>query len=125
MIRRTRFPKRGFVYLVSFDPAIGREIKKTRPAVVVSNDHMNELAETVLVMPITGGLFPYYHWIALKPPEGGVLKPSSIVTEQIRSLDKKRLQKLLGKVTSTTMTAIENAIRDHFGLPEGGVLPVQ
>jgi mRNA interferase MazF len=125
MVRKTRFPKRGFVYLVSFDPAFGREIKKTRPAVIVSNDHMNEMADTVLVMPITGGLYPYYHWIPLAPPEGGVLKPSSIITEQIRSVDKNRLQKFLGKISPTTMTQIENAIRDHFGLPEGGVLPME
>ena len=124
MARKTRFPKRGCVYLVRFDPALGREIRKTRPAVVVSNDHMNELADTVLVMPITGGEFSYYHWIPIKPPEGGVLKPSSIVTEQIRSLDKKRLTRFLGKINPATMEKIETAIRDHFGLPEGEVLPV-
>jgi mRNA interferase MazF len=55
------FPRRGSVYQVSLDPALGHEIRKTRPAVVVSNDHMNKLAATVLVMPITSGRFPYYH----------------------------------------------------------------
>jgi mRNA interferase MazF len=45
------FPRRGSVYLVQFDPAVGHEIRKTRPALVVSNDHMNQLAATVLVMP--------------------------------------------------------------------------
>jgi mRNA interferase MazF len=120
---RTAFPRRGGVYRVRFDPAEGHEIRKSRPAVVVSNDHMNELAATVLVMPITSGQYPYYHWIALQPPEGGVAKPSSIVTEQVRAVDKHRLGKQLGRVTPTTMTAIEEAIRDHFALPEGRVLP--
>ena len=117
------FPRRGGVYRVRFDPAEGHEIRKSRPAVVVSNDHMNELAATVLVMPITSGQYPYYHWIALQPPEGGVTKPSSIVTEQIRAVDKRRLAKQLGHVKAATMAAIEEAIRDHFALPEGRVLP--
>jgi mRNA interferase MazF len=55
------FPRRGSVYRVRFDRAEGHEIRKSRPAVVVSNDHMNELAATVLVMPITSGHYAYYH----------------------------------------------------------------
>lgn len=113
------FPRRGHVYRVQFDPTVGREIRKTRPAVVVSNNHMNELAATVLVMPITAGHFPYYHWIGLEPPEGGVKKPCSIVTEQIRSVDKRRLKyPALGTVKPATMKKIETTIRDHFDLPE-------
>ena len=116
------FPRRGSVYLVRFDPTVGHEIQKTRPAVVISNDHLNELAPTVLVMPITSGRFPYYHWIALNPPEGGLRKSSSIVTEQIRSVDKRRLLDYLGQVTPATMARIEAAIRDNFGLPESRVV---
>lgn len=116
------YPRRGDVFRVQFDPAVGHEIRKSRPAVVVSNNHMNELAATVLVMPITSGRFPYYHWIEIDPPEGGVSKPSSIVTEQVRAIDKRRLQQRLGAVTTATMARIEDAVRDHFGLPEGGVV---
>jgi mRNA interferase MazF len=104
---KAAFPLRGGVYRVRFDPAEGHEIHKSRPAVVVSNDHMNELAATVLVMPITSGQYAYYHWIALQPPEGGLTKPSSIVTEQVRAVDKRRLGKQLGHVKAATMTAIE------------------
>jgi mRNA interferase MazF len=123
MARGLSFPRRGSVYYIQFDLAIGREIRKTRPAVVVSNDHMNELADTILVMPITSGHFSYYHWIPLEPPEGGTKKPSSIVTEQIRCVDKRRVRRLLGALSDETMAKIENAIRDHCGLPEGRVLP--
>ncbi|MGH7135272.1 MAG: type II toxin-antitoxin system PemK/MazF family toxin [Pirellulales bacterium] len=111
------------MYLVDLDPTIGHELRKTRPAVVVSNNHMNELAETVLVMPITAGRYQYYHWISLDPPEGGLSKPSAIVTEQVRAIDKRRLQRRLGKVRPATMEKIEQAIRDDFALPEGDVLP--
>lgn len=123
MPRQPSFPRRSFVYLVPFDPTVGHEIRKTRPAVVISNDHMNELAATVLVMPITVGQYPYFHWIPLTPPEGGVKKVSSIVTEQIRAVDKQRLGRRLGAVSAQTMRQIEDAIRDHCGLPEGRVLP--
>jgi mRNA interferase MazF len=122
-LKKPSGPRRGSVYRVGFDPVIGHEIAKTRPAVVVSNDHMNELASTVLVMPITSGQYVYYHWIAINPPEGGVTKPSSIVTEQIRALDKRRIGKRLGELSAETIAQIEGAIRDHFGLPEGRVVP--
>jgi mRNA interferase MazF len=117
------FPRRGSVHYIRLDPTVGREIRKTRPVVVISNDHMNELAATILVMPITGGRYDYYHCIPIEPPEGGLKKPSSIVTEQIRAVDKARLGRRLGAVSSETMARIEDAIRDHCGLPEGRVLP--
>jgi mRNA interferase MazF len=123
MPQNSSFPRRGSVHYIQFDPAVGREIRKTRPAVVVSNDHMNELAATILVMPITGGHYDYYHWISLEPPEGGLKKPSSIITEQLRAVDKGRVGRRLGMVSSETMVGIEDAIRDHCGLPEGRVLP--
>lgn len=123
MARKRSFPRRGSVYQVTLDPTVGHEIRKTRPAGVVSNNHMNELADTVLIMPITAGQHQYYHWIPLDPPEGGVTKPSSIVTEQIRGVDKRRLKRRLGEVRPETIEKIEAAVRDHFGLPESGILP--
>ena len=123
MAAEPSYPKRGCVYYIQFDPSIGHEIRKTRPAVVVSNDHMNELSATILVMPITGGHYGYYHWIPLQPPEGGMNKPSSIVTEQIRCVDKRRVKRRLGTSATKTMRKIEDAIRDHCDLPEGNVLP--
>ncbi|HVC92263.1 MAG TPA: type II toxin-antitoxin system PemK/MazF family toxin [Pirellulales bacterium] len=110
------------MYRVALDPTVGHEIRRTRPAVVISNDHMNELAATILVMPITAGHHTYFHWIEVTPPEGGLTKPSSIITEQIRTIDKSRLRRRLGAVRAPTMESIEQAIRDHFGLPEGNLL---
>lgn len=118
----TGFPQRGSVFLVALDPTVGSEICKTRPAIVVSNDHMNELAKTVLIMPITSGRHQYYHWVPLAPKEGGLAKSSKVVTEQIRAIDKVRLGRRLGAVRVRTMERIEAAIRDHLGLPEGDVL---
>lgn len=122
MARKPSFPRRGSLYLVDLDPNVGHELKKTRPAVVVSNDHMNELAETILVMPITAGKHRYFHWVPLDSPDDGVSKPSAIVTEQVRAIDKRRLQRRLGAVRPETMEKIEQAIRDNFALPEGNIL---
>src|SRR5438874_1630374 len=119
------FPRRGSLYQVKFDPTVGHEIRKTRPAIVISNDHLNEMAATVLVMPITSGRYAYFHWINLEPPEGGLTRASSIVTEQIRAIDKRRLGRRLGTVNPETMARIEQAVRDHCGLPEGGVVPTR
>ena len=123
MAATSSFPRRGSVNFIQFDPAVGHEVRKTRPAVVISNDHMNELAATILVMPITSGHYNYYHWIPLEPPEGGMKKRSSIVTEQIRCVDKRRIKRLLGKLQARTLAKIEEAVRDHCGLPEGRILP--
>lgn len=125
MARKRSFARRGEVYRVAFgplDPAAGHVIRNSRPAVVISNDHLNELADTVLVMPITSGAHTYYHWIALVPPEGGVTTPSRIITEQIQAIDKRRLERRLGAVSAQTMAQIEAASRDHCGLPEGRVV---
>ena len=116
MPARNSFPHRGDVYRVQPDATIGHEIKKSRPAVVISNDDMNELAATVLVMPITSGRYDYYHWVKIKPPEGGLRTPSSIVTEQVRAIDKKRLRRRLGQVSERTMLKIESALRDNFAI---------
>src|SRR3972149_5653776 len=124
MSRGGSFPRRGSVYRATLRLVRGREIALRRPVVLVSNDHMNELAETVLVMPITSGRYSeYVHWIPVDPPEGGLIVPSRVVTDQIRALDKRRLGRRLGALRRETMAKIEDAIRDHFGLPEGRGLP--
>ncbi len=113
------WPRRGSVYLVRLDPAEGHEIRKTRPAVVVSNDALNELAATVVVMPITTGGYRYMHWITVDPPDGGLTKPSNVVPPQVRCVDKSRLVRRIGAVRPETLRQIEAVIRDTFGLPEG------
>lgn len=116
------FPRRGRVYKVAFDPARGAEIKKTRPAVVVSSDVMNELSHTVLIMPITSGRYQYLIRVPLQEREGGTSKASVIATDQIRAIDKSRIKEYIGKVTGTTMAQVEDAIRDHFDLPVRNIL---
>ena len=106
-------PKRGEVYLVNFDPTIGSEIKKTRPALIVQNDIGNEFSPITIVAAITSqyddNLYPTE--VLIEPPEGGLIKNSIVLLNQIRSVDKKRLIKRLGKLTPTSMKQIERAIK--------------
>lgn len=118
-----RVPRRGEVYIAQLDPTRGRELKKTRPVVIVSNNSLNEVSGMVITVPITSGQYQYAHDIPISAPEGGLQKESVIVVEQIRAIDSERLGKRLGKIKVVTMVAIDQALRDHLGLPEGNILP--
>lgn len=90
--------KRFEVYLVSLDPTKGREIKKTRPCLIVSPDEMNEHISTVIVAPMTTRGRPYPTRIACTF-QG---KEGQIVLDQIRTVDKIRLVKRLGQIGAAT-----------------------
>jgi len=110
--------KRGEIYVAALDPVIGREISKTRPAVVISNDLNNEYAATVTVLPVTSmnldKIYPFE--VFLPRGSGGLPKDSKVKADQIRTLDKDRLAKLLGKVDQKQITAIDKAVKIHLGL---------
>jgi len=90
--------KRFEVYLVSLDPTKGREIKKTRPCLIVSPNEMNDHISTVIVAPMTTRGRPYPTRVACKF-QG---KEGQIVLDQIRTVDKIRLVKRLGQISLTT-----------------------
>src|SRR5712692_6420419 len=83
------------VYHVSLDPTVGSEIKKTRPCLVVSPDEMNRHIQTVIVAPMTTKGRPYPSRVSCK--FGG--KQAQIVLDQLRTVDRVRLVKLIGKVS--------------------------
>jgi mRNA interferase MazF len=90
--------KRLDVYLVSLDPTKGSEIKKTRPCVILSPDEMNRTINTVIVAPMTsqGNNYPTRILCQFKNIRG------QIILDQIRTIDKKRLKKRLGKLDKET-----------------------
>src|SRR6266849_8500960 len=98
-------PRRGEVYLVNFDPTIGAEIKKTRPALIVQNDIANRHSPITIVCAITSQYeAPLYPTETLvPPPEGGMKVQSVVLANQIRSVDKLRLIKRLGSLRPETM----------------------
>ncbi len=86
-------PKRGKIYLVSFDPTVGADMQKTRPALVLQNDIANEHSPITIVAAITSqfddALYPSEALV--QPPEGGLTVNSVVLLNQIRSIDKQRL----------------------------------
>ncbi len=116
--RKITQPKRGEVYLVNFDPTVGSEIKKTRPALILQNDISNQHSPITIVAAITSQfdetLYPTE--VLLQPPEGGLTTDSVVLLNHIHSIDKKRLIKRLGTLTVETMEQVNQAIQISLGL---------
>lgn len=109
--------ERGKIYLANLDPTIGGEIKKTRPVLVISNDINNKHNMTVTVIPITSNterIFPFE--VFLKKGTGNLPKDSKLKADQIRTIDKSRLIKEIGKLIISKITEIEEAIKIHLDL---------
>ena len=109
--------KRGDVFLVSFDPTVGAEAKKTRPAVVVSNDVNNEHSPIVSISPITSNVTRVYSFEVEVPFRiGGLRTRSKVMVNQTRAVDKVRLIKRLGSLPDAVMDLINKALILHFDL---------
>lgn len=111
-------PRRGEVYLVSFDPTLGAEIRKTRPALVVQNDVANRWSPVTIVAAISsqsdGTVYPTE--VNVDPPEGSLKVPSVVLLNQIRSIDRRRLVKRLGRLRPDTMKLVNRALQVSLGL---------
>ncbi len=118
--RRITYPRRGEVYLVTFDPTIGSEIQRTRPAIIMQNDVANRHSPITIVAAITSQfeepLYPTE--VLITPPEGGLTTPSVALLNQIRSIDRRRLVRRLGRVSAATMERVNRAIQLSLGLIE-------
>ena len=113
-------PRRGEVYLVSLDPTVGAEIRKTRPAVVVQNDLANRRSPITIVAAVTSHVEePLYPTeVLVRAPEGGLTADSVVLLNQIRSVDRGRLVRRLGVLKAETMKAIDRALLLSLGLVE-------
>lgn len=116
--KTVKTPKRGDVYLVDFDPTRGAEIRKRRPAVVIQNDVANRYSPIVIVAAVVTRKDDYIYptEVRIDPPEAGLDAPSMIRLSQIRSVDKVRLTKRLGKLSGLTLRALDNALAISIGL---------
>ena len=102
--------KRFEVYLVNLDPTVGHEIKKSRPCLVISPDEMNRFISTVIVAPMTtkGRNYPTRIPCTFQGKEG------QVVMDQIRTVDKIRLKKRLGKIDSETQAEVFSVLSELF-----------
>lgn len=111
--------RRGDIYQVSFDPTVGHEMKKTRPAVVIQNDVGNRYSPLTIVAAITSKVsaVPYPVEVVLEPSKANGLEVrSAIRLDQIRTVDHLRLVKRLGTVEGSAMAKVDEAIKISLGL---------
>ena len=110
---------RGEIYLVSFDPTVGHEIKKTRPALVIQNDVGNRYGPLTIVAAITSKLSAVLNpvEVIVQPSRAnGLDLLSAICLDQVRTVDKQRLLRRLGRAETSTIEKVDEAIRISLGL---------
>ena len=101
---------RGDVWLVALDPTVGREIRKTRPAVVVSPDEINASLDTVIVVPMTTGASP----TRFRIPVTFQSKRGLVLTDQLRAVARERLVRRLGRVPGKTLHQTLGVLQEMF-----------
>ncbi len=104
------YPRRDEVWLVALDPSTGSEIKKTRPCLVISPDEMNEPLQTALVAPMTTTLRAYPTRVNLTFRN----KAGQVAVDQLRAVDRQRLVKRLGAVSTKTAHSVSSVLVEMF-----------
>ncbi len=108
---------RGEIVLVDFDPALSTEAAKTRPAIIVTNDHANELLPTLVVIPMTSNIQNVYpHEVLLLKEYSALDFDSKVQIALIRHISRTRIKRTIGFVAFAQMQEINLRIREHLAL---------
>ena len=105
--------KRGEVWWVNFGPSVAGEIRKERPAVIVSNNVANKHLNRVQVVPLTtavGRLYPSEAYVTVRR------RKHKAMADQLATVSKKRLMNRVGRLSATDLVGVENAIRVQLGM---------
>ncbi len=110
--------QRGEIFLVNLDPVKGSEQGNIRPALIIQNDSSNQYSPTTIVAPITSKIYTkeFPTNVEILKNEGGLEKESTILLNQIRTIDKTRIIKKLKKINPETMMKVDLAIKSSLGL---------
>lgn len=105
--------KRGDVWWVQFDPSVGTEIQKIRPAIIVSNDKANQKLSRYVVMPVTSNV-KYFHPGQMRVQINN--REGKAMADQIMAADRSRLKSFMCQLTDEEMAQVDDAIKLHLGL---------
>lgn len=110
--------QRGDIFWVNLDPTVGSEIRKKRPAIVVSNDAANRRYHQVTVVPLTSQHLDQVEsfQVLIAQDESGLNKDSKALAEQVRTISKLRLGGRAGHVSTATMAQLDVALKVHLDL---------
>lgn len=98
------------IVLVNLNPTIGSEMKKTRPCVIISPDEMNKYLQTIVIAPMTSNSKPYPTRVPVKHHS----TKGWVVLDQIRSIDRNRVIKILGKLSEKEIILVKTTIRETY-----------
>lgn len=98
------------IVLVNLDPTVGSEIKKTRPCVVISPNEMNKFLNTIVIAPMTSSSKPYPTRVEVQTNK----KKGWVVIDQIRTVDRRRITKIFGKLSDNEIIEVKNILKETF-----------
>jgi mRNA interferase MazF len=110
MVAKQAAIRRGDVFVVALDPTIGREIRKTRPCVVLSPDELNRHLETVVVAPLTTGGYAYPYRVSCRFQK----RDGFVVLDQLRAVDTHRLVRKLGRLSPQAIASSLGVLQEMF-----------
>jgi mRNA interferase MazF len=109
--------RRGDVWTVDLEPVVGSEQGKARPALIIQNDIGNHYSPVLIVAALTSGERARYDVeVEVKAPEGGLHHNSLVLLNQIRTIDKRRVGRFWGRLSTQTMCRVDRAIEISLGL---------
>ena len=109
--------KQGDVFWVNFDPTVGAEVKKIRPAVVVSNDVNNEHSPIISIAPITTNINRVYSFeVEIPAGTASLSNRSKVMVNQTRAIDKLRLHQVIGSLPESILLKIKYALKLHYDI---------
>ena len=109
--------RRGEIYLIDFEPSVGAEIRKKRPALIISCDEANKHLKTIMVIPFsskTERVYPFE--VFVEKEDSGLEANSKLKIPQMRAVDKARLKKYIGTISNDILASVEKAIKLHLAI---------